>query len=170
MKARGFTVVLHDVQHGMITKEDVIQHLKNLSIEKAVVAQERYNHQDGSHIHIFYRLSNQAHFTAQLKYWVGWWTSGRVQVDIMRGEISQACRYLMEGYKKEKDYDSDPWFYPTKLIAVSPEQHADQWIHWFISMPIETWRDIVENHRRKMQCMVTDSILNPRRTAISSEI
>ena len=43
---------------------------------------------------------------------------------------------------KDKDHDPDPWFYPTRLIAVSPQQHADEWFHWFVSMPIAEYREI----------------------------
>lgn len=146
-KARGFSLVLHDVQNGIKTKADVILYLRELALEKAVVAEEPYNHQVGSHIHIFYRLANQAHFTAQLKYWTKWWTAGRVQLDVMRGEIAQACKYLQEG--KEKHYDVSPWFYPSQLITVSPQQHADQWFDWFLSMDMATYRDMLEKHRER---------------------
>lgn len=142
-KFRGFSVVLQDVQNGTKTKRDVISRLCELSLEKAVVAEEQYNHQEGSHIHIFYRLTSQVHFSAQLKYWMKWWDHGRVQVDQMYGEMHQCCKYLMphEG-GKDKDHDPDPWFYPTRLIAVSPQQHADEWFHWFVSMPIAEYREI----------------------------
>ena len=61
-KFRGFSVVLQDVQNGTKTKRDVISRLCELSLEKAVVAEEQYSHQEGSHIHIFYRLTSQVHF------------------------------------------------------------------------------------------------------------
>ena len=93
-KFRGFSVVLQDVQNGTKTKRDVISRLCELSLEKAVVAEEQYNHQEGSHIHIFYRLTSQVHFSAQLKYWMKWWDNGRVQVDQMYGEMHQCCKYL----------------------------------------------------------------------------
>ena len=44
-KFRGFSVVLQDVQNGTKTKRDVISRLCELSLEKAVVAEEQYNHQ-----------------------------------------------------------------------------------------------------------------------------
>lgn len=136
-RARGFLVVLHDAQKGTKTKQDVIDHLLLKEPVRAVVAQEPYEHQDGTHIHVFYRLDNPSAFKAQLKHWTLWWNSGRVQVDTMRGEISQACRYLTESYtKKEKTCDPEPWFYPTPEIILSPGERADQWIHEWLARPL----------------------------------
>lgn len=140
-RGRGFSVVLHDVHKGTQGKAEVIAHLKLKEPIQAVVAQENYNHQEGSHIHVFYRLANPSEFKAQLKHWTLWYTHGRVQVDIMRGEMAQACRYLMQDEtKKDKDCDPSPWFYPTKEVAMSPGEHADSWLDWFISVPIAEWR------------------------------
>jgi hypothetical protein len=157
-KARGFSIVLQDVQNGSKTKADVISYLHaEFALEKAVVAEERYNHQDGSHIHVFYRVTSQVHFSAQLKMWTKWWTHGRVQVDVMRGEMAQACKYLQEG--KAKHYDANPYYYPSKLIAVSPQQHADEWFNWFTTMDMAEYREISRRHRERFvqaytQCFV----------------
>jgi len=150
-KFRGFMVTLHNVQNGTKTKRDAVAHLCELGLEKGVVAQELYTHQDGSHIHLFFRLKSQHHFSAQLKYWVKWWDSGRAEVDQLRGEISQCCKYLMphEG-GKDKYYDPEPWFYPSKLIALSPQEHADQWLDWFISMPIAEYRELSREYQERL--------------------
>lgn len=129
MRARGFLVVLHDVHKGIQTKVDVIDHVMAKKPVQAVVAEEPYGHQEGSHIHVFYRLENQSEFKAQLKYWVMFWKSGRSQVDVMRGEMSQACRYLVqESTRKTKDCDPSPFMYPSKEIIESASEYADRWL------------------------------------------
>lgn len=136
-RARGFSVVLHDVHKGSQTKEDVIKHLHLKEPTQAVVAQEPYGHQEGSHIHIFYRLSNQSDFKTQLKHWTLWFTSGRVQVDVMRGDMAQACRYLsQEDTKKQKDCDVSPYYYPSVKIKETPAEFADRWLDGWLSEPI----------------------------------
>lgn len=146
-RARGFLVVLHDAHKGTQTKQDVIDHLMLKEPEKAVVAQEPYEHQDGTHIHVFYRLSNPSQFRAQLKHWTLWWKSGRVQVDAMRGEISQACRYLSQDQtKKDKVCDTSPWYFPTPEIIQSPGEYADIWLDSFISRPIAEYRLQRDSH------------------------
>lgn len=129
MRARGFLVVLHDAHKGTQSKQDVVDHLMLKEPHQAVVAQEPYEHQDGSHIHIFYRLANASDFKAQLKHWALWFKAGRVQVDVMRGELAQACRYLMQDHtKKDKLCDPSPWLYPTPAIVESPAEYAERWM------------------------------------------
>lgn len=150
MRARGFLIVLHDSHLGTQGKQEAIDHLRLKEPVQAVVAHEPYEHQEGNHIHIFYRLKSQSDFKAQLKHWVLWYKSGRVQVDIMRGEISQACRYLMQDQtKKDKTCDPSPWFFPTVAIVKSPVEHADEWMDWFLSTPMDEWRQMTQNHRDK---------------------
>ncbi len=60
-------MVLHDVQKGTISKSDVISQLMELKPVQAVVAQEDYNHQEGNHIHVFYRFNTEKTFNTQLK-------------------------------------------------------------------------------------------------------
>ena len=150
MRARGFLVVLHDAHLGTQSKQCVIDHLRLKEPVQAVVAREPYEHQEGLHIHIFYRLQNQSDFKAQLKHWALWYKAGRVQVDIMRGEISQACRYLMQDQtKKDKNCDPSPWFYPSAAITKSPAESADDWMDWFLSISIDEWKLLRSNHRDK---------------------
>jgi len=128
--------VLHDVQVGCQTKDQAIVHLMMKEPEQAVAAEEPYLHQDGSHIHLFYRLKNPSQFKTQLKFWTDFWKSGRVQVDIMHGSIAQACRYLMEEHHiGDPGYDPDPYFWPTRAIAVSPVEYANAWELWWLQMP-----------------------------------
>ena len=148
MRARGFLVVLHDAHLGTLGKQHVVDHLLLKEPVQAVVAIEPYEHQEGHHIHIFYRLSNPSDFKAQLKHWALWWKSGRTQVDVMKGEMSQACRYLMQAEtKKDKTCDPQPWLFPTPAITKSLSEHADEWMDWFLSTSIEEWKQLREVHR-----------------------
>lgn len=159
MRARGFLVVLHDVHKGSLTKADVVQHLHKKELTQAVVAQEPYSHQDGFHIHIFYRLKSQSDFKAQLKHWTQFWLHGRVQVDVMRGTMAEACRYLMQDQtKKEKDCDPQPYYFPSLNIALSPGEYADMWLDSFISRPIEEARRMMEQHTLVFQNMLIESL------------
>ena len=127
-KIRGFSVVLHDVQNGLQSKEDVQAKVHTLPWEQYVIAEEKYNHQVGSHIHIFLRLKNPVHFSSMLKNWCCWWKSGRVQVDAQRGTMAQGCIYVTNSIK-EKHHD------PSPIIMLGQEQaklanvvsHVDVW-------------------------------------------
>lgn len=135
-RSRGFSIVLHDVQNGDQTKQQVIDHVSSQDPKEVVVAQEPYPDQEPGkfHIHVFYRFSNARTFKSQLKFWVLWWKAGRVQVDSMLGTMAESARYLMSDWtKKEKDTDPDPYFFPSRKIAKSPQEHADEWLDWFLS-------------------------------------
>ena len=127
-KIRGFSIVLHDVHKGLQTKEDVQAKVQTLPWEQYVIAEEKYNHQVGSHIHIFLRLKNQVHFSSMLKNWCCWWKSGRVQVDAQRGSMAEGCIYVTKS-SKEKHHD------PSPIIMLGQEQaklanvvsHVDIW-------------------------------------------
>nr|WPR18761.1 MAG: hypothetical protein [Skomarfal virus 29] len=108
-KVRGFSIVLHDVHKGTQAKADVQAKLLTLKWRQYVIAEEPYNHQDGSHIHIFLQVHNPVHFSAMLKFWCCWWKSGRVQVDAMRGSMAQATDYINDDRgSKDKAYDPEP--------------------------------------------------------------
>lgn len=148
-RARGFSVVLHDGQKGQITKQLVEGHLKTKAVTEYVIAQENYSHQEGHHIHIFYRLKNPSAFKTELRFWCVFWTHGRVQVDVMRGEMHQACKYLIaDETKKNKDCDTDPIFFPSRHIAKDPAQLADEWLDWFLAYPIDKWREKTKEYEK----------------------
>ena len=107
-KCRGFSIVLHDVHKGLQTKAEVQAKIKTLPWHQYVIAEEPYNHQEGSHIHVFLQLKNPVHFTSALKLWCTWWKSGRVQVDQLRGSMAQACVYITPNSAKDKHLDLDP--------------------------------------------------------------
>ena len=47
-RVRGFSVVLHDVHKGDLTKAHVIQQVLDLKPTQVVVAEEPYGHHEGS--------------------------------------------------------------------------------------------------------------------------
>jgi len=133
-KIRGYMVVLHDVQDGTQTKQNVIDLIMAQDPEQVVVAQEPSPEEGKIHIHVFYRYKSPRHFSTNLKLWCIWWKSGRAHVDQMKGTMAQACRYLMADFtKKDKHTDPDPFFYPSIAIAKSPAERAEEWMDWFIS-------------------------------------
>ena len=150
--------MLHDFHTSNITKQDVLQHVLLKKVEAAVVAEEPYGHQDGSHVHIFYRLTNPSRFKTQLDYWIKYYKSGRVQVDAMRGEISQACRYLMQDEtKKDKTCDPSPLFYPSQAITASPKDKADEYFaDWIMTIKDPVIQSALVN------CMIDDSTTRKR--------
>lgn len=107
---RGFSVVIHDIQkHMTLTKELVESHMQNIPALEWVIAQEEYTHQEGSHMHIFYRCDKRT-FGSQLKFWLKIVDNEecRVQVDVMKGSMDQACKYLQPGNtSKFKYYDGN---------------------------------------------------------------
>lgn len=145
-RPRGFMVVLQDSHKGTQTKQDAIDYLHEENIVQAVVALEPYGHQEGTHIHLFYRLKSPSHFKTQLKKWVLWYKGGRTQVDVMYGTMAQACRYLsQEDTRKNKLCDPDPYFFPSRNIKVSPEEFAESWMtsflqdDWGKNFPVENF-------------------------------
>lgn len=138
-KARGFSIVLHDVHKGLQSKLDVQAKVVTLPWRQYVIAEEPYNHQDGSHIHVFIQLRNPVYFTSMLKIWCSWWKSGRVQVDQMRGSMAQACVYITPSTSKEKHIDESPIIVlgeedattagvAASVLVLPTCPHQDKWI------------------------------------------
>jgi len=159
-KFRGFSIVLHDVQKGLQTKSEVEAKIKTLKWRQYVIAEEPYNHQEGSHIHVFLQLHNPVYFTAMLKLWCVWWKSGRVQVDQMRGSMAQACIYVTPDSKKEKHLDSEP------IIMLGGEDaaaaHQDSKVELFPSCPHEKGKGWKSDFPICVQCftpIMADRIL-----------
>lgn len=141
--------MLHDGQAGGQTRQDVINFVMELKPEQAVVAQESYTHQEGWHVHVFYRLANQTRFQTTLQRWCTFWRSGRVQVDAMRGTMAQACRYLhQEETAKDKHCDVSPWCYPSQMIRQDPKVYAGRWIlDWLPSTFVTSDYENYENFK-----------------------
>lgn len=148
-KIRGFCIVLHDVQKGNQGKYEVLAKVQRDDARQYVIAEELYNHQDGSHIHIFIQYKTPRHFNAILKTWCTWWKSGRVQVDQLRGELHQGCKYLMQNQnnkKKDKYYDQNPIIY----LDVKNSKEVNQ-------IPATaTHQDIIEHTYNCLECLKED--------------
>jgi hypothetical protein len=142
-KHRGFSIVLHDVHKGLQTKADVQAKVQLCQWRQYVIAEEPYNHQEGSHIHLFLQLKNPVYFTAVLKTWCTWWKSGRVQVDAMKGSMVQACKYLMEGQSKKDSKEFDP-----KPIIMLDQMDAEE---VGVDAQVITYGDLLEGRYKCLQ-------------------
>ena len=126
-KTRRYSVVLHDVQLGLVNKRSVFEYIRlNYDIVGCVVAEEPYTHQDGSHIHIFINFRNTRNFKVLLKELKTLWPHGRVQLDTAHGSLAQGCKYLQKDYGKDKAYDPSPIYYPDRHIEKSQAEREQE--------------------------------------------
>ena len=125
-RIRRFSFVFHDVQKGTKSKSELFDFcLRTFSPSEMVIAEEPYNHQDGSHIHVFINMKNPRRFFETLQLCQVFWPHGRVQVDRAYGTMVQGCKYLQDA-PKDKAYDMFPMFYPSRSIELTDQQKADQ--------------------------------------------
>lgn len=106
-RLRQFSVVVHDVPPGSKT---LVQAALHKLASKYTIALERYNHQEGYHLHLFYLLKSASTKLAQVRKWEAFkW--GRVQADPMRGSFDQANVYVISA-DKVKYQDPSPIMFP----------------------------------------------------------
>jgi hypothetical protein len=106
-RIRQFSIVIHDVPPGSKT---LIQAALHKLASKYTIALERYNHQEGYHLHLFYLLKSASTKLAQVRKWEAFkW--GRVQADPMRGSFDQANVYVISA-DKQKYQDPSPIIFP----------------------------------------------------------
>jgi len=91
-RSRIFSIVIHDVKPN--SKETLEKEINDLSPDWSLIAEENYNHQDGSHIHLFLRYAQVKAKSAVLRFIQKLELGGRVQVDIGRGQFSECEKYL----------------------------------------------------------------------------
>lgn len=128
-RIRRWSIVLHDVQKSTKSKQDVFEFFKRTFPPKEmVIAEEPYNHQEGSHIHIFINMTNKAGFHSLLQHIQTFWPHGRVQLDRAYGTMVDGCKYLQDA-PKDKKYDKSPLYYPTKVISMTQQQRMDCFFH-----------------------------------------
>lgn len=89
---RKFSIVIHDVKPN--SKQLLEQEINNLSPDWSLIAEEKYDHQDGSHIHLFLKYAQPKSKFTVLQYIQNLKLGQRVQVDIGRGEFEQCEKYL----------------------------------------------------------------------------
>jgi len=106
-RLRQFSVVIHDVPSG---SKSLVQAALHKLCKKYVIALERYNHQEGYHLHLFYLCKNASSILREVNRWKAFkW--GRVQVDPMRGTFDQASVYVIAA-DKVKYQDPSPIIFP----------------------------------------------------------
>lgn len=101
-RVRQFSIVIHDI------KPTAKMHFQNvinaLTPDWSLIAEEKYNHQDGSHLHIFIKYDQPRSWKEVLKFCEKQEQGGRVQVDTGRGSF-QECRKYITDPDKEKNLD-----------------------------------------------------------------
>lgn len=130
VRSNKFSIVIHDVKPGVKDRlEAVISAI--FEPEWFLVAEEKYNHQEGSHIHVFLQY-NRSSFQAKssvLKKMESLNLGGRVQVDYGKGSFEQCEKYL-QGHTKEKHIDEN-------LSAhISHEEYKRQLQEYSDSVPL----------------------------------
>jgi hypothetical protein len=104
---RQFSIVIHDVPKAAKPMAQAVLHKL---AKKYTIAIEKYNHQEGYHLHLFYQLKSKSSVMAQVRKWQAFkW--GRVQADPMRGTFDQANVYVISA-EKQKYQDPQPIIYP----------------------------------------------------------
>ena len=106
-RSRGYSVVIHNTDRFPEAKCRVENYALSLGAKKYRISEEPYNHQDGTHTHIFIQFHNQKSKYNLLKSLEEEFRptgdQGRIQVDTMRGSFEAATAYLeVEGKKKKQ--------------------------------------------------------------------
>lgn len=172
-KSRGFLVVLHDTHKTLYTKPQAEEVMRKLSWRQYVIAKEPYEHQAGYHIHIFYQVKNPVRFKSQLAHWCAAFRhpEGRVHVDVMRGDMAQACKYLVPNATQDaKLYDPDPIIMLDPTTARAAEVHsalitleslATFPIHYW-NLETQTWYEDWEPFERQIKLYRAQHPIGPK--------
>jgi len=99
IRSRTFSVVIHDVIPGAKVKLE--KEINELEPDWSLIAEEPYNHQDGSHIHLFIKYNQPKAKSQILKFVQRLDLGGRVQVDIGRGDFNECRKYIVDPDKKK---------------------------------------------------------------------
>jgi len=100
LRSRTFSVVIHDVISGAKVKLE--NKINELEPDWSLIAEEPYNHQDGSHIHLFIKYNQPKAKSKVLSYVQKLDLGGRVQVDIGRGSFDECRKYIVDPVKEKK--------------------------------------------------------------------
>lgn len=100
LRSRTFSIVIHDVHTG--SKAQLETKINELEPDWSLVAEEPYNHQDGSHIHLFIKYDQPKAKSKVLSYIQNLDLGGRVQVDIGRGSFDECKKYITDPTKEKK--------------------------------------------------------------------
>lgn len=99
IRSRTFSIVIHDVKPG--SKVQLEKKINDLEPDWSLIAEEPYNHQDGSHIHLFIKYNQPKAKSQILKFVQRLDLGGRVQVDIGRGDFNECRKYIVDPDKKK---------------------------------------------------------------------
>lgn len=93
-RVRQFSIVIHDIIPG------AKQHFQNvitaLTPDWSLIAEEEYNHQEGSHLHIFIKYDQPRSWKSVLDFCEKQKQGGRVQVDVGRGSFAECKKYITD--------------------------------------------------------------------------
>lgn len=104
VRSRKFSVVIHDVKPQ--AKAELEKVISELQPDWSLIAEEEYNHQEGSHIHLFIKYDQPKAKSKVLTFIQNLELGGRVQVDIGRGDFDQCRKYITDP-DKVKNLDSN---------------------------------------------------------------
>lgn len=97
---RQFSIVVHDIKPE--AKSHFEKVIDVLEPDWSLIAEEEYNHQEGSHLHIFIKYSEPRSFKNVLKFCQDQEMGGRIQVDVGRGNFVQCRKYITDPDKFKK--------------------------------------------------------------------
>lgn len=132
-RERNWSIVLHNFDTAGISKYDLEKFLQEKwQPRQYVIAQEAYNHQEGSHVHVFMTCKEAVWFSSILKELERYMRPERTQDDKMLRRVDvksskakdlwHGCAYVMQNKnktQKEKGYDESP-------IIVLDEKNAER--------------------------------------------
>ncbi len=99
VRSRKFSIVIHDVSPASKTK--LAAAVSALTPDWSLIVEEPYNHQEGSHIHLFLKYDQPKSKHSVLTFVQRLALGGRVQVDIGRGDFDQCKKYIIDPDKKK---------------------------------------------------------------------
>lgn len=99
VRSRKFSIVIHDVSPD--SKNKLAAAVDALAPDWSLIAEEPYNHQEGSHIHLFLKYDQPKSKHSVLTFVQRLDLGGRVQVDIGRGDFDQCKKYITDPDKKK---------------------------------------------------------------------
>ena len=100
VRSRKFSIVIHDIRQN--AKTILTDKVRDLEPDWSLIAEEEYNHQEGSHIHLFIKYAQPKAKSSVLKFIQKLELGGRVQVDIGRGDFDQCRKYITDPDKIKK--------------------------------------------------------------------
>lgn len=101
LRSRKFSCVIHDTHTCPTAKEDLTEAVNNLQPDWSLIASEEYNHQEGSHLHLFLKYTQPKAKSIVLNFLKKLKLGGRVQVDVGRGSFESCKKYLTDPLKKK---------------------------------------------------------------------